>query len=122
MTTGRAGPCPPPGPSAAAASFLRCARELARSHHEKWDGSGYPDGLRGDAIPISARLMSVADVYDALTSRRVYKPGIGHEQTLIEIQNGRGTHFDPDVADAFRARADEFRVIATRYAEGAWAP
>jgi putative two-component system response regulator len=108
------------GLSAAATSFLRFAREVARSHHEKWDGSGYPDGLRGDGIPLSARLMSVADVYDALTSKRVYKPGVSHEQTMVEIQNGRGTYFDPDVVEAFRARADEFQAIARRHAEGPW--
>jgi putative two-component system response regulator len=100
------------GASSAATSFLRFARQVARSHHEKWDGSGYPDGLRGDAIPLSARLMSVADVYDALTSRRVYKPGLSHAQTAGEILNGRGTQFDPDVVDAFRARTDEFEAIA----------
>jgi cyclic di-GMP phosphodiesterase len=105
------------GASAAAISFLRFARQVARSHHEKWDGSGYPDGLRGDAIPLSARLMSVADVYDALTSRRVYKPGVSHEQTIVEILNGRGTYFDPDVIEAFRARGDDFRAIALNYAE-----
>jgi putative two-component system response regulator len=105
------------GASSAATSFLRFAREVARSHHEKWDGSGYPDGLRGDAIPFSARLMAVADVYDALTSRRVYKPGVDHAQTIGEILNGRGTYFDPDVADAFRVRADEFQAIARGYAE-----
>jgi putative two-component system response regulator len=105
------------GASAAATSFLRLAREVARSHHEKWDGSGYPDGLRGDAIPLSARLMSVADVYDALTSRRVYKPGVSHDQTVIEILNGRGTYFDADVLEAFRARGAEFQAIARGYAE-----
>jgi putative two-component system response regulator len=105
------------GASAAATSFLRFAREVARSHHEKWDGSGYPDGLRGDAIPLSARLMAVADVYDALTSRRVYKPGVSHEQTTVEILNGRETCFDADVVEAFRARGDEFRAIARGYAE-----
>ena len=105
------------GASAAATSFLRFAREVARSHHEKWDGSGYPDGLRGDAIPLSARLMAVADVYDALTSRRVYKPGVSHAETTVEILNGRGTYFDPDVAEAFRARGDEFQTIALGYAE-----
>jgi putative two-component system response regulator len=104
------------GASSAAISFLRFARQVARSHHEKWDGSGYPDGLRGDSIPLSARLMSVADVYDALTSRRVYKPGVSHEQTIVEIVGGRGTYFDPDVVEAFRARGDEFREIARSYA------
>ena len=105
------------GASASAISFLRFARQVARSHHEKWDGSGYPDGLRGDGIPLAARLMSVADVYDALTSRRVYKPGVSHEQTIVEILNGRGTYFDPDVVEAFRARGDDFQAIALSYAE-----
>jgi putative two-component system response regulator len=100
----------------AAATFLRFAREVARSHHEKWDGSGYPDGLRADEIPLSARLMSVADVYDALTSKRVYKPGVSHAQTKVEILKGRGTQFDADVVDAFVARADEFQAIALSYA------
>ena len=100
------------GASAAAISFLRFARQVARSHHEKWDGSGYPDGLRADTIPLSARLMSVADVYDALTSRRVYKPGVPHAQTVVEITNGRGSYFDPDVVEALRARASEFEAIA----------
>jgi putative two-component system response regulator len=100
------------GISEAATSFLRFARQVARSHHEKWDGSGYPDGLRGDSIPFSARLMSVADVYDALTSRRVYKPGVPHDQTVVEITNGRGSYFDADVVEAFRACAGEFQAIA----------
>jgi putative two-component system response regulator len=105
------------GMSAAATSFLRFAREVARSHHEKWDGSGYPDGLRGDGIPLSARLMSVADVYDALISRRAYKPGLGHAQTTAEILNGRGTSFDPDVVSAFQVRGDEFQAIARTSAD-----
>jgi putative two-component system response regulator len=107
------------GGSDAATSFLRFAREVARSHHEKWDGSGYPDGLRGDAIPLSARLMSVADVYDALTSKRVYKPGHSHDDTVAEILNGRGTQFDADVVDAFKARADDFAAIARSHADSA---
>ena len=105
------------GASSAATSFLRFAREVARSHHEKWDGSGYPDGLRGDAIPLSARLMSVADVYDAVTSKRVYKPGFTHAETTTEIMNGRGSYFDADVVDAFRARGDEFMKIARSHFE-----
>jgi putative two-component system response regulator len=105
------------GASSAATSFLRFARQVARSHHEKWDGSGYPDGLRGDAIPLSARLMAVADVYDALTSRRVYKPGLSHAHTAGEILNGRGTQFDPDVVDAFRARTAEFEAVARSHVE-----
>ena len=105
------------GLSPSATSFLRFAREVARSHHEKWDGSGYPDGLSGDSIPLSARLMAVADVYDALTSRRVYKAGYTHTDTVTEIVNGKGSHFDPDVVEAFRAQAGEFETIARGYAE-----
>ena len=98
-------------------SFLRHAREIAHYHQEKWDGSGYPEGLAGDAIPVSARLMAVADVYDALISRRVYKPPFPHAKALEIIREGRGTHFDPDMVDAFLAIAEEFRAIAERYAD-----
>jgi putative two-component system response regulator len=96
-------------------SFLRIAREIAYSHQEKWDGSGYPEGLSGDDIPISARLMAVADVYDALISQRVYKEGMPHEQAAVIIREGRGAHFDPDVVDAFLEIAEEFQVIADRF-------
>ena len=82
-------------------SFLTFAREIAYSHQEKWDGSGYPEGLTGDDIPISARLMAVADVYDALISRRVYKKPFPHELSVDIIRNGYATHFDPDVVDTF---------------------
>ena len=98
-------------------SFLHIAREIAFSHQEKWDGSGYPEGLSGDDIPISARLMAVADVYDALISKRVYKEGMPHEQAVAMIREGRGTHFDPDVVDAFLEIAEEFRAIAERFAD-----
>jgi putative two-component system response regulator len=101
----------------APSSFLRLAREIAHHHHEKWDGSGFPEKLAGDAIPVSARLMALADVYDALISRRVYKPAFPHEQAVDIIRAGRGNHFDPDVADAFLDIAEEFRAIATRYAD-----
>ena len=97
--------------------FLRIAKEIAYSHQEKWDGSGYPEGLAGDAIPLSARLMAVADVYDALISRRVYKAPIPHEQAAQIIAQGRGQHFDPDITDAFLALQDSFREIAGRYAD-----
>jgi putative two-component system response regulator len=96
-------------------SFLRFACEIAYSHQEKWDGSGYPEGLIGNAIPMSARLMAVADVYDALISKRVYKPAFTHEQAATQLRKGRGTHFDPDIVDAFDAIEDEFREIASRY-------
>jgi putative two-component system response regulator len=95
--------------------FLDCAKEIALSHQEKWDGSGYPRKLSGNTIPISARLMAVADVYDALTTRRVYKDAIGHDQAVAIIIEGKGRHFDPDVVDAFAEIADEFKVIAERY-------
>jgi putative two-component system response regulator len=95
--------------------FLRFAKEIAMSHQEKWDGSGYPEGLRGEQIPLSARLMAMADVYDALISRRVYKPAMSHQEALEILTRGRGTHFDPDVFDAFLTVQDEFQVIAARY-------
>ncbi|OEZ80429.1 cyclic di-GMP phosphodiesterase response regulator RpfG [Janthinobacterium sp. HH104] len=97
--------------------FLRLAKEIAYSHQEKWDGSGYPEGLASDAIPISARLMAVADVYDALISRRVYKEGMPHEKAVQIIAEGRGSHFDPDVCDAFLANLPAFQQIAARYAD-----
>jgi putative two-component system response regulator len=97
--------------------FLKYAKEIAYSHQEKWDGSGYPEGLAGDAIPISARLMAVADVYDALISRRVYKEPMAHAQAVDLIAQGRGSHFDPDITDAFLALADQFQAVATRYAD-----
>ena len=81
--------------------FLKFAKEIAYSHQEKWDGSGYPEGLSGDDIPISGRLMALADVYDALISRRVYKAGMSHELAIQIITEGRGKHFDPDITDAF---------------------
>lgn len=98
--------------------FLKHAKEIAYSHHEKWDGSGYPQGLAGDAIPISARLMALADVYDALISRRVYKEGLSHAAAAAIILDGRGTHFDADLVDAFLAIEDQFIAIARRYADG----
>ena len=98
--------------------FLKMAKEIAYSHQEKWDGSGYPEGICGDDIPISARLMAVADVYDALISRRIYKDGMPHEKACGIIQEGGGTHFDPDMVDAFMKIHEEFREIAQRYADG----
>ncbi len=95
--------------------FLKFAKEIAYSHQEKWDGSGYPQGLSGDNIPISARLMALADVYDALISRRVYKIGMTHEQAIQIITEGRGTHFDPDITDAFLEINECFREIAQRF-------
>ncbi len=97
--------------------FLYVAMEIAHYHHEKWDGSGYPDGRRGEDIPLPARLMAVADVFDALISKRVYKPAFSVEKSVEIIQEGRGTHFDPEVVDAFIARLEDFRMIAARYTD-----
>ena len=98
-------------------SFLRIAREIAYSHQEKWDGTGYPEGLSGDDIPVSARLMALVDVYDALISARVYKPALTHEQACEIIVDGKGSHFDPDVVDAFVAIQEQFRGIAGRFSD-----
>jgi len=97
--------------------FLNMAKEIALSHQEKWDGSGYPEGLTGDDIPISARLMAVADVYDALISRRVYKEPMPHEQAVEIIRQGSAQHFDPAVVDAFLQASETFRQIAMQYAD-----
>ena len=97
--------------------FLAIAKEIAYFHHEKWDGSGYPKALAGDAIPISARLMALADVFDALICRRVYKPPMPIEQARDIILEGRGKHFDPDIVDAFVLTFDTFAEIARRYSD-----
>jgi putative two-component system response regulator len=97
--------------------FLSFAKAIALSHQEKWDGSGYPYGIAGDDIPISARLMAVADVYDALISRRVYKEGMSHEKAVQIMIVDRGTHFDADMIDAFLEIQEEFRTIARRFAD-----
>lgn len=81
-------------------SLLAMARNIAAGHHERWDGTGYPDRLAGEAIPLEARIVSVADVYDALTSKRIYKPAMSHEEALRVIVEGRGAQFDPQVVDA----------------------
>ncbi|MCP1625197.1 response regulator [Pseudomonas nitroreducens] len=99
--------------------FLRLAKQIAYGHHEKWDGTGYPQGLAGDAIPLSARLMAVADVYDALISKRIYKSPMTHTSAVEFIRSQRGQHFDPDVTDAFLALQDSFRGIAERFNDGA---
>lgn len=99
--------------------FLQCANEIAYSHQEKWDGSGYPEGLAGDAIPIAARLMAIADVYDALISKRVYKPAFPHAQAMQIIVQGRGSHFDPDVLDAFVAIQADCMAIAEQHRDEA---
>ena len=98
-------------------SFLRLAKEIAYTHQERWDGSGYPQGLAGEAIPISGRLMAIADVYDALISRRVYKAPVPHNQAVTIILQGRSTQFDPAMVDAFLELEDQFRQIALTHAD-----
>ena len=99
------------------APFLAFAKEIAGSHQEKWDGSGYPKGLAGESIPISARLMAVADVYDALVSVRPYKKPLSHTQAYQIIAEGKGKHFDPDIVDAFLKIHSKFEEIAKRYSD-----
>lgn len=98
-------------------SFMRYAKEIAFCHQEKWDGSGYPRGLKGDDIPVVGRLMAIADVYDALISKRIYKPPFPHAKAVSLMTEGRGTHFDPDMIDAFLEIEEEFREIALEYAD-----
>jgi putative two-component system response regulator len=104
-------------------SFFRYARQIAHSHHERWDGNGYPLGLKEMAIPLAGRIMALADVYDALTSVRVYKAAMPHHKAAEIIRQGRGTHFDPDLVDAFIQLEGAFREICETYADdetGAW--
>jgi putative two-component system response regulator len=95
--------------------FLFFAKEIAYTHQEKWDGTGYPEGLSGDNIPVSGRMMAIADVYDALICRRVYKEGMPHAKAVEIIVQSKGTHFDPDMVDAFMEIAEEFIEIAKCY-------
>lgn len=96
-------------------SFLNFAGEIAEYHHEKWDGTGYPHGLSGDAIPLSARIMAIADVYDACISERPYKAPIPHDEVVKIIEQGAGTHFDPELVRLFVANNEEFDRIGNRY-------
>lgn len=98
-------------------NFLLFSKEIVYAHHEKWDGSGYPEGLARDDIPISARLMAIADVYDALISRRVYKPPFPHEKAVAIISEGKGSHFDPDMVDTFLEISEVFYTVAQQYAD-----
>jgi putative two-component system response regulator len=92
-------------------TFLLMAMEIAYSHHEKWDGSGYPSGLAGKAIPVAARIVALADAYDAITSARPYKPAFDHDEAIRRITKDRGTHFDPMLVDAFLSCHEEFGRI-----------
>lgn len=96
-------------------SFLRFGKEMAYSHHEKWDGSGYPEGLTGEEIPIFGRIMAIADVYDALICKRRYKPSFSHEEAVSLIVQNKGTHFDPVVVEVFVDVNEEFRKIAQQF-------
>jgi putative two-component system response regulator len=89
--------------------FLRMGVDVARSHHEKWDGSGYPDKLKAAEIPLAARIVAAADFYDAVTSKRCYRPATNHEDTCRMIQESSGTRFDPDVVAAFSSLDSQFR-------------
>lgn len=102
--------------------FVAMGIEIARWHHEKWNGTGYPDGLRGADAPLAARIMAVADVYDALRMARCYKPAMTHEQACSIIVNDSGTHFDPDVVDAFRDVHEQLAHIQDLYADAPSAP
>jgi putative two-component system response regulator len=93
------------------APLLRMARDIALCHQEKWDGSGYPQKLAGTAIPLSARIVAVADVYDAMTHPRVYRPAISQDQTLANMDSTRGKHFDPAVFDVFRRILPQLHII-----------
>lgn len=90
-------------------SFLKLGHSIVRHHHEKWDGSGYPTGISREEIPLSARIMAIVDVYDALRSKRIYKDSYGHEHSIEVIKEGRGKHFDPTITDIFIDHADEFK-------------
>jgi putative two-component system response regulator len=92
-------------------SFIRTGIEIAECHHEKWDGTGYPNGLAGEAIPLAARIVALVDVYDALTSTRIYKKAMLHRESVAIILDGRGKHFDPDIVDSFEFVEVEFQRI-----------
>ena len=102
-------------------TFLEVAKQIAYSHHEKYDGTGYPDGLHGDDIPIEGRIMTIGDIYDALVSKRVYKPAFSHAKACRIILEGDGrvepTHFDPQVLAAFARRQDDFKKVASQFAD-----
>ena len=99
------------------ARFLLLARDIAWSHHERYDGSGYPRGLVAEEIPLCGRIVAVADVYDALTCRRVYKEAFSHQKAMSIIREGSGAHFDPDIVDAFLRRQDDFLRLKEALAE-----
>ena len=98
-------------------AFLRFAYEITYTHHEKWDGSGYPQGLKGEQIPLSGRLMAIADMYEALTTKRVYKPAHSHEEALRIMSTEERSSFDPDILEVFFELSDDFRKLAQKYVD-----
>jgi len=98
--------------------FLEMAVHIARHHHERWDGTGYPDGLTGEDIPLSARIMAVADTYDALRSKRVYKEALTHEESLEVIRQEAGTHFDPEIVEVLLECEEEINEMYNRTGPG----
>ena len=97
--------------------LLKLAKEIVYSHHERWDGSGYPEGLGGEAIPVAGRMVALVDVYDALSSARVYKGALPHDEVVQAIAAGRGVHFDPEMVDAFLRIQENWRRIAIDLAD-----
>ena len=98
-------------------NYLKEARNMAAYHHEWWDGNGYPEGLKGQVIPLSARVMAVADVFDALTSKRIYKEAMPFEEAIDIIKQESGTHFDPKCVEVFAEAEEEVRLVLRRYQE-----
>jgi response regulator RpfG family c-di-GMP phosphodiesterase len=98
--------------------YLKLGAEIALCHHEKWDGSGYPDGLRGHDIPLSGRIVCIADVFDALRSDRPYKKAVSHKDAMSVLMEGKGTHFDPDLVDLVISNSEELATIYRRYGSG----
>ncbi|WEJ73121.1 two-component system response regulator [Pseudomonas sp. PSE14] len=99
------------------ADFLRYAKEIARSHHERWDGAGYPEGLSGERIPMAARMLTLIDCYDEMTSRHAYRTSLGPDEAAAKIKAGAGSQFDPRMVEAFSEAAEGFASIALRYAD-----
>jgi putative two-component system response regulator len=103
-------------------AIVQLAKDIVYTHHERWDGHGYPRGLKGDEIPVAGRIVAVVDVYDALSNSRSYRASLTHEEAVATIAAGRGTHFDPDVVDAFLAVAEEFRQLSLTFHDEAAHP